>query len=91
MALTDAGTAARKLPASQPITGPALENLARNWLATEAVIERLAHLVHPDILHAIVRHNIAVDLSGEEGAQKSAARLVAVHPRQDTSVRVKLR
>ena len=87
MALTDAVLSPQAAGVA-PITGPALENLARNWLATDAVIERLAHLVHPDILHAIVRHNIAVDLSGEEGAQKSAAALSLYTP-ADTSVRVK--
>ncbi|MFV0370504.1 MAG: DNA topoisomerase (ATP-hydrolyzing) subunit B [Azonexus sp.] len=74
--------------AGEPISGPALENLARNWLATEAVIERLAHLVHPDILYAVVRHNIAVDLSDEDSAQKSAAAL-SQHTPADTAVRVK--
>ncbi len=74
--------------AGEPISGPALENLARNWLATEAVIERLAHLVHPDILYAVVRHNIAVDLSDEDSAQKSAATL-SQHTPADTAVRVK--
>ncbi len=54
------------------IRGPALENLARNWLATEAVIERLAHLINPDVLQAIVRHNLAVDLSDEEKTRNSA-------------------
>lgn len=87
MALTDAVLSPQAAGVA-PITGPALENLARNWLATDAVIERLAHLVHPDILHAIVRHNIEVDLSGEEGAQKSAAALSLYTP-ADTSVRVK--
>lgn len=74
--------------AGEAISGSALENLARNWLATEAVIERLAHLVHPVILHAVVRHNIAIDLSNEAGAQQSAAAL-SLHTPPDTTVRVK--
>ncbi|WP_234083239.1 DNA topoisomerase (ATP-hydrolyzing) subunit B [Azonexus sp. R2A61] len=63
---------------AEPITGPALEALARNWLATEAVIERLAHLINPDVLHAIVRHNLAVDLSSEEKTRASAE-LIGAH------------
>ncbi|WP_412478423.1 DNA topoisomerase (ATP-hydrolyzing) subunit B [Azonexus sp. IMCC34839] len=54
------------------ISGPALENLARSWLATEAVIERLSHLINPDVLHAIVRHNLKLDLSSEAVARDSA-------------------
>ena len=57
------------------ITGPALENLARNWLATEAVIERLAHLINPDVLQSIVRHNLEIDLGSESTARASAERL----------------
>jgi DNA gyrase subunit B len=44
-------TAARRREA---ITGSALEELARSWLLTEAVIERLTHLIDPEVLHAIV-------------------------------------
>ncbi|HLO63545.1 MAG TPA: toprim domain-containing protein, partial [Azonexus sp.] len=54
------------------ITGPALENLARSWLATEAVIERISHLINPEVLQSIVRHNLAIDLSSEEKARASA-------------------
>ena len=58
---------------AEGITGPALEGLARSWLATEAVIERISHLINPQVLQAIVRHNIAVDLSSEEKTRTSAA------------------
>ena len=66
--------------AGTPISGPALEGLARSWLATEAIIERLAHLVNPEVLQAIVRHNIAVDLSSEEKARASAELIAARIP-----------
>jgi DNA gyrase subunit B len=60
---------------AEAITGPALENLARSWLATEAVIDRLAHLVNPDVLQAVVRHNIKLDLSSEAAARASAEQI----------------
>jgi DNA gyrase subunit B len=63
---------------AEPITGPALEGLARSWLATEAVIDRLSHLINPEVLQSIVRHNLAVDLSSEEKARASAE-LIAAH------------
>ena len=66
--------------AGTPITGPALEGLARAWLATEAIIDRLSHLINPEVLQAIVRHNLAVDLSSEESAAASGARIVAHIP-----------
>jgi len=66
--------------AGNPISGPALEGLARSWLATEAIIERLAHLVNPEVLQAIVRHNLAVDLSNEEKARASAELIAARIP-----------
>ncbi|NJD23794.1 MAG: DNA topoisomerase (ATP-hydrolyzing) subunit B [Betaproteobacteria bacterium] len=73
MALDEAALTPRT--GAEAITGPALENLARSWLATEAVIERLAHLVNPDVLQAIVRHNLEIDLSSESTARASAGLL----------------
>lgn len=63
-----------------PVSGPALEGLARSWLATEAIIERLAHLINPEVLKAIVRHNLAVDLSSEEKTRASADLIAASIP-----------
>ncbi|MBL8448285.1 MAG: DNA topoisomerase (ATP-hydrolyzing) subunit B [Dechloromonas sp.] len=60
------------------VSGPALEELARSWLLTEAVIERLAHLINPEVLHALVQHNLKLDLSSEAGAHASAG-LVGQH------------
>ena len=60
------------------ISGPALEALARSWLATEAVIERLSHIINPEVLNAIVRHNLIVDLSSEDKARASGE-LIAAH------------
>ncbi len=53
------------------ISGPALEALARSWLATEAVIERLSHIINPEVLQSIVRHNLTIDLSSEDKARAS--------------------
>jgi DNA gyrase subunit B len=56
----------------EPVTGPALEELARSWLLTEAVIERISHLVNPEVLKALVQHNLKLDLDSEAGARTSA-------------------
>ena len=63
---------------AEPIVGPALEALARSWLLTEAVIERVSHLVDPLVLKALVQHNLKLDLASEEGARASAD-LLAKH------------
>ena len=60
------------------ITGSALEELARSWLLTEAVIERVSHLVNPEVLKALVQYNLKLDLSNEENTRLSAE-LVAKH------------
>ncbi len=60
------------------ISGPALEALARSWLATEAVIERLSHIINPEVLQSIVRHNLTIDLSSEDKARASGE-LIAAH------------
>ena len=57
---------------AEPIAGVALEELARSWLLTEAVIERVSHLVDPIVLKILVQHNLKLDLSGEAGAKVSA-------------------
>ncbi len=65
---------------AEPIVGPALEELARSWLLTVAVIERISHLVNPEILQALVQHNLKLDLTNEETTHTSAD-LVAKHVR----------
>ena len=57
---------------AEPVTGPALEELARSWLLTEAVIERVSHLVDPVVLKALVQYNLKLDLASEAGARASA-------------------
>jgi DNA gyrase subunit B len=76
MALDDANLFPRA--DAEPITGLALEDLARSWLATEAVIERISHLINPEILKALVQYNLKLDLSSEDGA-KASAELVSRH------------
>ena len=57
---------------AEPVAGPALEELARSWLLTEAVIERVSHLVDPIVLKKLVQHNLKLDLASEASAQASA-------------------
>ena len=60
---------------AEPISGAALEEMAREYLLAEAVINRLDHLVNPEVLHAVVDANLKLDLSSEAAAQASASEL----------------
>ncbi|MDR3353054.1 MAG: DNA topoisomerase (ATP-hydrolyzing) subunit B [Zoogloeaceae bacterium] len=57
------------------ITGSALEALARSWLTSQAIIERLANYMNANALAAIVEHNLELDLRDEAAANASAERL----------------
>jgi DNA gyrase subunit B len=61
-----------------PIEGAALEELAKSYLTSEAIIRRLADFIDADALHALIAHDIVLDLSDETASQRSAAALQAV-------------
>ncbi len=67
------------------IDGPALEAMAREYLLAEAVIERLSHRIDSQILHAVIRQNLSLDLSSEAAANASA-KLIAGHVSAATQV-----
>jgi DNA gyrase subunit B len=64
----------------------ALEQVANEYLLAEAVIERVSRLIDEDVLHALLRQPLALDLSDEKAAQKSARALSALLARQDIRV-----
>jgi DNA gyrase subunit B len=74
LALIDAAL----LPAPQrdPIRGDALAELAKTYLVTEAVIERVARWIDRDVLEALLR-GVQIDLSRRDLAEASAAALAA--------------
>ena len=57
------------------IEGDALGELARAYLLSEAVIRRLTDFIEPDVLHALLAHDIPLDLGNEAAAAESAAAL----------------
>ena len=59
-----------------PLNGETLEKLAIEYLLAEAVIERMSRLIDTEVMHALLR-NPRVDLSSQDRAAESAARLVA--------------
>lgn len=63
---------------AEPISGAALESLAREYLLAEAVINRLSNHINPEVLHALVHHNLELKLDDEAAAKASAALLAKV-------------
>jgi DNA gyrase subunit B len=55
-----------------PVEGEALGELARSYLTSEAVIRRLGDFIDADALHALIAHDIALNLSDETAAQAGA-------------------
>jgi len=76
LALTDAElyTSAR----AQPVKKEVLEQVAKDYLLAEAVIERVSRLIDEEVLHALLRQPVPLDLSDDKAAQKSAKALAAV-------------
>jgi len=60
----------------EPISGEALAELAKSYLLSEAVIERVSRLVDREVLQAMLR-GVRVDLSRRDTAEASAEALEA--------------
>ena len=60
------------------ITGTALEELAREYLLAETIINRLSHLINPQVLHALIDANLSIELNDEASALASARALMQV-------------
>ena len=62
-----------------------LGGLARTYLLAEAVIKRLSSYIDPEVLHALLHHNLEISLADETTTADSAARLQAVLPPELTA------
>ncbi len=60
-----------------PITGEALTSIAREYLLAEAVIDRMSRLIDRSVMYALLKEP-NIDLSDQENAQQSAAKLTAL-------------
>ncbi len=58
-----------------PIAGDALQQLASSYLLARAVIDRIARLIDRDVLIAILRNGLKLELHDAEAAKSSAERL----------------
>ncbi|MCX7179010.1 MAG: DNA gyrase subunit B [Proteobacteria bacterium] len=62
------------------LEGDALGELARTYLLSEAIIKRVGDFIDGEVLHALLANHIQLDISSEENARASAARLVPLLP-----------
>jgi len=61
-----------------PLTGETLAKVANEYLLSEAVIERMSHLIDSKVLHSLLGHpDLDIDLSNEFNAKNSADRLLS--------------
>ncbi|MDR1462605.1 MAG: DNA topoisomerase (ATP-hydrolyzing) subunit B [Azoarcus sp.] len=65
---------------AEPIAGETLGGLARSYLLAEAIIKRLASFIDSEVLHAILAHDLALDLADEAAARASASKLQTFLP-----------
>ena len=70
---------------AQPIGSTALEELARGYLLSEAVVERLTHFIDSAALNAVLA-GATIDLTDEHSAHASAASLLAQITDQSVTV-----
>ncbi|MDP2963669.1 MAG: DNA topoisomerase (ATP-hydrolyzing) subunit B [Sulfurimicrobium sp.] len=68
-----------------PLSKDAFEEIAKEYLLAEAVIERLSRVIDREALQALLK-NIALDLSTPELAKKSAILLSELLPKADYEV-----
>ncbi|MCK9283857.1 MAG: DNA topoisomerase (ATP-hydrolyzing) subunit B [Rhodocyclaceae bacterium] len=62
------------------IEGEALGELARSYLTTEAIINRLADFIDREVLHTVLAHGVVLELGDEQKATASAGALSAHLP-----------
>jgi len=60
---------------AQVLTKDALEKVAKDYLLAEAVIERVSRLIDQEVLHALLRQPVQLDLADEKAAHNSARAL----------------
>ena len=61
-----------------PLTKEALENIAKEYLLAEVVIDRASRLVDSSVLHELLKQPVEIDLSNEMAASSSARALTAM-------------
>ncbi len=73
-----------------PLSREAFEQVAKEYLLAEAVIDRVSRLIDRGVLYALLKHPVALDLTDESAAAESARSLEALLAGQHISVQAHL-
>lgn len=63
---------------AQPLTREALEQVAKEYLLAEAVIDRVSKMIDEEVLHALLKQPTALDLSDDKAAARSARAIMSL-------------
>jgi DNA gyrase subunit B len=63
---------------AEPLSREALEQVAKEYLLAEAVIDRVSKMIDEEVLHALLKQPTALDLSDENAATQSARAITAL-------------
>ncbi len=74
---------------AQPLSKDALEQVAKEYLLAEAVIERESKLIDEEVLHALLKQPTVLNLADEKTTQNSAKAISVLLAGQDIRVAAK--
>ena len=63
---------------AQPLSREALEQVAKEYLLAEAVIDRVSKMIDEEVLHALLKQPTVLDLADERAAVRSAGAITAL-------------
>ena len=63
---------------SEPLSREALEQVAKEYLLAEAVIDRVSKMIDEEVLHALLKQPTVLDLSDDTAADRSARAITAL-------------
>ena len=63
---------------AQPLSREALEQVAKEYLLAEAVIDRVSKMIDEEVLHALLKQPTVLDLADESAAVRSAGAITAL-------------
>src|SRR5687767_1971135 len=73
-------------PDGPALSREAFEEVAKEYLLAEAVIQRESRIIDEEVLYALLKHSPELDLAAEDKARESAAKLKAVLPGENITV-----
>ena len=75
---------------SEPLGREALEQVAKEYLLAEAVIDRVSKMIDEEVLHALLKQPTVLDLSDEKAAERSARAITALLAGESIRVEAKV-